>query len=278
MEYVILDLEWNSGFCRKKQKYINEIIEFGAVKLDDDMNEKEKFSMLIRPVVTKRLNSTVKRLTAIKDSELKSGVNFNYALSKFRRFLGNSVLMSWSSSDISTLESNCEYFLGSPKLDFIDKYIDLQIYCQDMLGLTEENSLSLMTAAQKMSVDTDAYKHHRAVGDCRIAAECLRKVYLRQALMCYVRSGKSLSGEKSVSRPYVTMDEMLADIGNVHFNCQLCGRRCRRRGKWEWKNRYFISEFECPACKNKFFGRVSYRLKDDRMIVIKRISSDNTIN
>ena len=165
MEYVILDLEWNSGFCRKKQKYINEIIEFGAVKLDDDMNEKEKFSMLIRPVVTKRLNSTVKRLTSIKDDELKNGVNFNYALSRFKRFLGDAVLMSWSSSDISTLESNCEYFLGSPKLDFIDKYIDLQIYCQDMLGLTEENSLSLMTAAQKMSVDTDAYKHHRAVDE-----------------------------------------------------------------------------------------------------------------
>ena len=88
MEYVILDLEWNSGFCRKKQKYINEIIEFGAVKLDDDMNEKEKFSMLIRPVVTKRLNSTVKRLTSIKDDELKNGVNFNYALSRFKRFLG----------------------------------------------------------------------------------------------------------------------------------------------------------------------------------------------
>ena len=278
MDYVILDLEWNSGFCKKKQKYINEIIEFGAVRLDENMNETEEFSMLVRPVVTKRLNSTVKRLTAIKDSELKSGVNFNYALSKFRRFLGNSVLMSWSSSDISTLETNCEYFLGSSKLDFIDKYADLQAYCQDMLGLTEENSLSLMAAAQQMSVDTDAYKHHRAVDDCRIAAECLRKIYLRQAMMCYIRSGSELSAEKNSTRSYVSADEMFADIGNVHFNCRYCGRRCRRRRKWEWKNRYFVSEFECSVCENKFFGRVSYKLKDDNIIVNKRICSDDTNN
>ena len=32
MEYVILDLEWNGTYSRRKQGFINEIIEFGAVK------------------------------------------------------------------------------------------------------------------------------------------------------------------------------------------------------------------------------------------------------
>ena len=32
MEIVILDLEWNAAFSRRTQAYLNEIIEFGAVK------------------------------------------------------------------------------------------------------------------------------------------------------------------------------------------------------------------------------------------------------
>ena len=31
MQFVILDLEWNSGYCKRIQGFINEVIEFGAV-------------------------------------------------------------------------------------------------------------------------------------------------------------------------------------------------------------------------------------------------------
>ena len=35
MAYVVFDLEWNSGYCKKTKGFINEIIELGAVKLDE---------------------------------------------------------------------------------------------------------------------------------------------------------------------------------------------------------------------------------------------------
>ena len=35
MSYVILDLEWNSAYSHSNHCFINEIIEFGAVKTDD---------------------------------------------------------------------------------------------------------------------------------------------------------------------------------------------------------------------------------------------------
>ena len=34
MNIVILDLEWNGAYSRRLHGFINEIIEFGAVKLD----------------------------------------------------------------------------------------------------------------------------------------------------------------------------------------------------------------------------------------------------
>ena len=39
MKYIILDLEWNSAYSVKESRFINEIIEIGAVKLDENLNE-----------------------------------------------------------------------------------------------------------------------------------------------------------------------------------------------------------------------------------------------
>ena len=33
MDYVILDLEWNTAYSKSAHKFVNEIIEFGAVKV-----------------------------------------------------------------------------------------------------------------------------------------------------------------------------------------------------------------------------------------------------
>ena len=38
MDYVILDLEWNTAYSKSAHKFVNEIIEFGAVKVDGDFN------------------------------------------------------------------------------------------------------------------------------------------------------------------------------------------------------------------------------------------------
>ena len=42
MSYVILDLEWNSAYSYKLKRFVNEIIEFGAVRLDDELTSKAK--------------------------------------------------------------------------------------------------------------------------------------------------------------------------------------------------------------------------------------------
>ena len=49
MDFIIMDLEWNNTYARKTKGFINEIIEIGAVKLDENLNFKDKFSCLVRP-------------------------------------------------------------------------------------------------------------------------------------------------------------------------------------------------------------------------------------
>ena len=43
MDFIIMDLEWNNTYARKTKGFINEIIEIGAVKLDENLNFKDKF-------------------------------------------------------------------------------------------------------------------------------------------------------------------------------------------------------------------------------------------
>lgn len=49
MQYIILDLEWNAAYSRRRQGFINEIIEFGAVKVDGHLQVIDTFSALVRP-------------------------------------------------------------------------------------------------------------------------------------------------------------------------------------------------------------------------------------
>ena len=87
MNYVILDLEWNTAFSHKKKKYVNEIIEFGAVKTDENMEIIDTFSMLITPQIGKKLSSHIQELTHLTNEELTSANNtFSHVIKCFEKF------------------------------------------------------------------------------------------------------------------------------------------------------------------------------------------------
>ena len=73
MDIVILDLEWNGTYSRRLKGYINEIIEFGAVKCGPDLSEKATFSCFVKPQVAKHISSTISTLTSITDETLTGG-------------------------------------------------------------------------------------------------------------------------------------------------------------------------------------------------------------
>ena len=49
MEFVILDLEWNGTYSKRKSGFFNEIIEFGAVKVNDRLCVEDTFSVVVKP-------------------------------------------------------------------------------------------------------------------------------------------------------------------------------------------------------------------------------------
>ena len=121
MHYIIFDLEWNCAFYGK-DKHINEIIELGAVLLDENFNEIDRFSQFVRPSKTKKLNKHVKNLTHITDQDVNSAADFKTVLHEFEQFKRQSdtIYMTWSDTDLHVLSENCREFLKCESADFIE--------------------------------------------------------------------------------------------------------------------------------------------------------------
>ena len=130
MSYVILDLEWNGSYSKVLHKFVNEIIEIGAVKLDDELNVCDTFTMLVAPKIGKKLCSKVKQLTKITNEELKDdGVSFIRAISLFSDFLGDGVLMTWSDSDLHALTRAEPDFRSSHAIAICKAIVKIVLIC-----------------------------------------------------------------------------------------------------------------------------------------------------
>ena len=88
MQYVILDLEWNVTFSKKKKKYFNEIIEVGAVRLKEDRTLDNTFQAYVGAQISKKLCSKVAELTNLEFSDIENGQPFS-AIAKTLRLRGH---------------------------------------------------------------------------------------------------------------------------------------------------------------------------------------------
>ena len=127
MSYVILDLEWNSAYSHSNHCFINEIIEFGAVKTDDDFRITDTFDALIKPKISKKLTGRVKKLTKLTNEKLREdGDTFLNVTREFTEFLGDSVMMTWGTTDLFTLMENYRYYKHDGHIPFLSRYCDAQ--------------------------------------------------------------------------------------------------------------------------------------------------------
>ena len=128
MQFVVMDLEWNNTYAKKANGYINEIIEIGAVKLDEDIETIDTFSCIIRSQIGKKLRGSVKRLTHLTNDDISSGMPFTKAFSMFRKWIGNedTVIFTWGDGDVRVLLDNFKYLNGIKVIPFLKTYCDLQ--------------------------------------------------------------------------------------------------------------------------------------------------------
>lgn len=276
MNYIILDLEWNSAYCSWQQRFVNEIIEFGAVKLDEQLTEISRFQCFVRSKLTKRLRSRVKGLTNITNEDMRSGIPFEQASAQFTEWAGEDTLtLTWSNTDIHVLLDNYKTMMNVDRIPFLYRYADLQKFVQYKMGITG-NQISLTAAAEKMNVDFTEFAAHRALGDCLCSAELLRRTFDTQALASYVTDTRRNDYyERLAFKPYVINDINSPDIdrNQLRFRCPDCSDFMRRKTKWRFKNRSFCALFECRRCAKLLSGRVRFKMLYDGVTVSRSLTA-----
>ena len=79
MNYIVFDLEWNQcpyGKEKENPKLPFEIIEIGAVKLDENRNVIDSFQEIVKPAVYHRLHFRTKEILGITSNRLDGRYSF----------------------------------------------------------------------------------------------------------------------------------------------------------------------------------------------------------
>lgn len=277
MQYVILDLEWNVAFSKKKKKYFNEIIEVGAVRLKEDRSVDDTFQAYVGAQISKNLCSKVAELTNLDFSDLENGQPFSRVMAQFARWIGPSdtVVMTWSNTDLHVLLENYQYYdPAAESIPFLKKYADLQKYCQTVRGLPLSYQVGLAAMAKMISVSVDDLQQHSALGDSIIEARCFQKLYNAGRFREFVQDASTPEFYRRMlfkNRFITNINSKEIDRKYLCFLCQDCGRQARRTSKWRKKNNAFFADFRCQSCGTRFTARIQAKKTYDAVQVSRRV-------
>ena len=116
MNYIILDLEWDSAYSAKHKRFINQILQIGAVKLDGEFNIIDTFEETVKSDISKKVTGRFAKLTGITTEKMLTGVPFDTAVDRYNAWAGeDTVTMTWSDSDLYSIKENEECLLCGRK-------------------------------------------------------------------------------------------------------------------------------------------------------------------
>lgn len=184
MAYIVLDLEFNQAYDFSKNKTINivpscrfEIIQIGAIKLDDSFQMVDKINIYIKPVIYKRIHPYVKKITNLSKDFLKDKPLFKDAFDEFKNFIdidASPVFCVWGSSDLRALYRNLAHY-NMIKDNILLKYIDVQNLATKHLKYTKGTTVGLETAIKMLELPTND-TFHNALNDALYTAEVFKKI------------------------------------------------------------------------------------------------------
>lgn len=277
MNYIILDLEWDSAYCHKKNGFVNQIIQIGAVKLDNEFNLIDRIEILVKSCISKKVTRRFTTLTGITTDDMRSGISLKEATEKYNKWVGeDTVTMTWSNSDLYVIVENAKLFADGllPKME---KYADLQKYVQSFIKRDDEapkNQISLSDAAEHFGVSVADFDLHTAADDSQIASKLLKLTYNEEKFKEYVRDAESPEFfERLAFKNYYlsNINDKNINPADLDFYCDKCGTKTERIKKWSYRNHWFTSEFLCLGCSDKFIGRIMFKKTYSSLKVNKRI-------
>ena len=175
MAWVFMDLEMkpvDKQFRRERDICRQEVIEFGAVKLGEDLREIDSFRALVKPALGE-IPPRYAQLTGITNDMVAEAPDFETVLGQFAAWCEDAeTVYAWSGSDLDQLRGEVKMKgIDFPLEALAGKWADFQKIFTRAVGLKRE--LSLEQAVNIADISFEGHQHD-ALWDARNTAELFR--------------------------------------------------------------------------------------------------------
>ncbi len=179
MKYIIFDLEFNQS-SNKEDRLAQlpfEIIQIGALKLDEDFKTISTFNELVKPTVYRNILPYIQDLTKITEEMLSSAKEFTNIYYEFMNFIGKEdiTFIIWGIVDFRELFKEIIYF-NLPTENLPKQYIDIQEYASKYFKVPSGKRIGLKKALDFLNINISC-DFHNAFNDAYFTAEVFKKLY-----------------------------------------------------------------------------------------------------
>lgn len=294
MNYIVLDLEWNQGGEDAERHPAFEIVEIGAVKLNEQMEQVDEFHGLIRPQIYHEMHRVTGELIRLDMEMLQEGETFVEVMERFLAWCGGAqvgvsagsaceqiIFCTWGTQDLTELQRNMRYYGMEPLSGGPIPYLDVQ----KLFSIAYEDCKtrrSLEYAVDYLHIAKDA-PFHRALSDAyytgKILAQCKDPKVLRNVSYDVyhppVRREEEIKVQfdtycKYISRQFADREEAFRDREVVSSKCYICHCNIRKKIKWFSGNG---KQYYCLAyCEKHGYLKGKIRVRktdDDKVYVVK---------
>ena len=274
MNYIVIDLEWNQspyGKGTEVKQIPFEIIEIGAVKLNENREVLSSFSRLIKPQIYNEIHSITKEIIHIDINDLVKEELFQNVIKEFFIWCGSDYrFATWGNMDLIELQRNLDYYGIKGFIDKPIPFYDVQklfalCYYQDRTPRTLEFAVDVV----KLSKNEE---FHRAYVDAKYTAEIFKmldkNIVDRNYSIDYFHNPKSKEEEihlhydtyyKFISREFESKEEIMGNKDINSIICHKCNQRITKKIKWfttNSKNYYSLG-----YCKKHGYIKGKIRIK-----------------
>lgn len=274
MNIIVLDLEWNQSNItireeRKNGIPIFEIIEIGAVKLNEKKEIIGDFSQLIRPQIYHTMHRITADIIHLQMKELKKGKSFPEVMQEFLDWCGEDyIFATWGPLDLLELQRNMKYYKMEPLSDGPLPFYDVQkLFSIGMLMDKSRKSLEFAIDYHRIEKDIP---FHRAFSDAYYTAKVLQRMSNPEIMQMVSFDTFHLPRNrkeeikiifpgyaKLISREFEEKKNVMEDREISSTKCYLCHKNLKKKIRWYTPNgKHYYAIAHCDV-----HGYIKYKVR-----------------
>ena len=218
MTEIVLDLEFSpidKEYGEARRVCHNEIIQIGAVKLDENHEIIDRFNEYVKPQMT-HIAKKVTALTGIKDEDVSQAKGYIEVMNSFIDWIDDedAILLSWSMEDLNQLkqEGKLKKYNNLRLNKYFSKWKDIQKLFTKNMGFSRP--LSLDTAVRGVDYKFSGNMHTRI-------DDAINEAYLYQMLFNETLFEERTKPLRELFEPSPDVTTSLGDIFTEDIKKQL---------------------------------------------------------